>query len=198
MTICGYCYKFNEEIGNSHYKIANDEIITNECERSTVIPVPVLYDFIPDNQFKDVTDLQKMIGTACLRNDEVGIYAEITLFKNRDICKLYRKMDIESIKNNLNMGLSIVAPPPSMLDSLSYPVEGCRINFVILGRFLAPHIYKPDTVYGLIDKEVNKPPKSNADHIRQMTDEELADLLDNSQCSYCAYEEGCDDNAECS
>lgn len=46
--------------------------------------------------------------------------------------------------------------------------------------------------------EVIAPPKSNADHIRQMTEEELADILDNSQCAYCAYEEGCDDNAECS
>jgi hypothetical protein len=29
-----------------------------------------------------------------------------------------------------------------------------------------------------------------------MSDEELAELLDNSKCAHCAYEEGCDDNAE--
>lgn len=38
----------------------------------------------------------------------------------------------------------------------------------------------------------------NVDKIRNMTDEELAEFLDNSQCAHCAYEEGCDDNAECS
>jgi hypothetical protein len=31
-----------------------------------------------------------------------------------------------------------------------------------------------------------------------MSDEELAELLDNSKCAHCAYEECCDDNAECS
>lgn len=39
---------------------------------------------------------------------------------------------------------------------------------------------------------------TNGDKIRKMEDEELANLLDNSQCAHCAYEEGCDDNAECS
>lgn len=39
---------------------------------------------------------------------------------------------------------------------------------------------------------------TNYDKIRSMSEEELAELLDNSQCAHCAYEEGCDDNAECS
>lgn len=43
-----------------------------------------------------------------------------------------------------------------------------------------------------------KPKKTNGDRLREMNDEELAELLDNSQCAHCAYEEGCDDNAECS
>lgn len=43
-----------------------------------------------------------------------------------------------------------------------------------------------------------KPKKTNGDRLRKMSDEELAELLDNSQCAHCAYEEGCDDNAECS
>ena len=39
---------------------------------------------------------------------------------------------------------------------------------------------------------------TNGDKIRKMKDEELAELLDNSQCAHCAYEGGCDENAECS
>lgn len=39
---------------------------------------------------------------------------------------------------------------------------------------------------------------TNGDEIRRMSDEEIAFLLDNPPCAHCAYEEGCDDNAECS
>lgn len=40
-----------------------------------------------------------------------------------------------------------------------------------------------------IDAEITAPPKSNADRIRQMTDEELAALIanENDFCSLCAY-----------
>ena len=42
-----------------------------------------------------------------------------------------------------------------------------------------------------IASEITAPPKSNADRIRQMTDEELADKL-TDKCAVCAYH-----NAEC-
>lgn len=38
-----------------------------------------------------------------------------------------------------------------------------------------------------IAAEITAPPKSNADRIRQMTDEELADIMQ-GQCACCAYQ----------
>ena len=38
-----------------------------------------------------------------------------------------------------------------------------------------------------ISAEITAPPKSNADRIRQMTDEELADVMQ-GQCACCAYQ----------
>lgn len=37
-----------------------------------------------------------------------------------------------------------------------------------------------------LSAEISAPPKSNADRIRQMTDEELADVMQ-GQCACCAY-----------
>lgn len=41
-------------------------------------------------------------------------------------------------------------------------------------------------LFGVIVEEITAQPKSNADKIRQMTDEELADVLQ-CQCTCCAY-----------
>ncbi len=55
------------------------------------------------------------------------------------------------------------------------------------------------------DAEISKPPKSNADRIRQMTDEELAEFfcqisqccLNDAGCSMCPIYDGCAQNVMC-
>lgn len=145
MTISGYCYKFDEEFGNTGHKVSNDEIIQSECERSLLIPVLVFPEFISHYNLSN-KDLRQAVGTARLKNDGIGIYTEITLFKDGECTSVYRNLDDGFIKNDLNLGLSLSTPQEGRSIFTSEPYNKCRISYVVLGRFMTSHIYKPDSV----------------------------------------------------
>lgn len=140
MRITGYVYKFDKTFGNYDRKIAKNEIISQECEKSMSVPVPVLSKFMDSLTCPNITD---MIGKATLKIDDIGIYTDITVFNyTREGCIIESFTD-EQIKNELNLGLAL----SGSLDEDSEFMDFCNINYIVLGIFVSPHMYKPDHVY---------------------------------------------------
>lgn len=140
MRITGYVYKFDETFGNYDRKIAKDEIISQECEKSMLVPVPVLSNFMNSLTCPNITD---MIGKATLKIDDIGIYTDITVFNHTQEGRIIESLTDEQIKNELNLGLALLGS----VDENSEFMNFRKINYIVLGTFVSSHIYKPDHVY---------------------------------------------------
>lgn len=140
MKITGYVYKFDEFFGNYNRKIAKDEIISKECEKSMSVPITVLSKFTHSIEYPSIAD---MIGKATLKIDDIGIYTDITIFNHTQEGYIIESLTDEQIKNELNLGLALLGSHNENSEFMNY----CKIYYIVLGTFVSVHIYKPDHVY---------------------------------------------------
>lgn len=137
ISVNGYAYKWEHTFGSTRQKINRDSNIEEQVKQSHIRPIPVYTDLSVDLSYFPRMD--KAVGHATLELDDTGILAHISLYPS----SCFQGMTEDFIKENCNIGLGILGNLSFFSDEGLHEV---RITALQFGRFLAPHVYKPDTV----------------------------------------------------
>lgn len=137
ISVNGYAYKWEHTFGPTHQKINRDSTIDEQVKQSHIRPLPVYTELSTD--LARYPRLDKAVGHATLETDSTGIFAHISLYPT----SCFQDMTEQYIKENCNIGLSALANLSFFSDE---GLQDVQITAVQFGRFLAPHVYTPDTV----------------------------------------------------
>ena len=137
ISVNGYAYKWEHTFGATHQKINRDSTIDEQVKQSHIRPLPVYTELTAD--LARYPRLDKAVGHATLKTDNTGIYAHISLYPT----SCFQDMTEQYIKENCNIGLSVLGTMSFFSDE---GLQGVQITALQFGRFLAPHVYTPNTV----------------------------------------------------